>query len=133
MVYTEKYIIITFRSRYYSLRFNNILRDAGVKSLLMSTPREVAIGCGLSVRISCNEFNRTSQLMHKHPMPWSGVWQVDSYGARKIIKRINIWVYASVFLPILLNIPCFLLLSLLSNLSILINICSHLSILSSNE
>ena len=90
MVYTEKYIIITFRSRYYSLRFNNILRDAGVKSLLMSTPREVAIGCGLSVRINCNEISRISKIMQKNPMPWSGVWQVDSYGSRKIIKRVNI-------------------------------------------
>ena len=49
MQYDEKYGIAAFRSRQQVMRFDSVLRRAGIHAEIVSTPRDVAIGCGLSV------------------------------------------------------------------------------------
>ena len=41
--------IAAFRSRQQVMRFDSALRKAGIHSEIVSTPRDVSIGCGLSV------------------------------------------------------------------------------------
>ncbi len=49
MQYDENYGIAAFRSRQQVMRFDSVLRRAGIHAEIVSTPRDVAIGCGLSV------------------------------------------------------------------------------------
>ena len=46
----QSFGIGAFRSRTQVLRMEDALRRAGLNAGVISTPREVAIGCGLSVR-----------------------------------------------------------------------------------
>lgn len=46
----EKFCIAAFRSRLHVMAYERALRAAGVKASTITTPRAVAIGCGLSVR-----------------------------------------------------------------------------------
>lgn len=47
---TETFGIGAFRSRQQVMRFDSALRRAGIRSQVISTPRDVSVGCGLSVR-----------------------------------------------------------------------------------
>ena len=49
------YAIASFRSRQQVMRFDSALRRAGVRSQVISTPRDVSIGCGLSVRFELKD------------------------------------------------------------------------------
>lgn len=49
MQLTENNGIAAFRSRQQVMRFDSALRKAGIHSEIVSTPREVSVGCGLSV------------------------------------------------------------------------------------
>ena len=51
----ETFGIAAFRSRQQVMRFDTALRRAGVRSQVISTPRDVSIGCGLSVRFELND------------------------------------------------------------------------------
>ncbi len=46
----EEYGIAAFRSRQQVIRFEEALRRAGIPAQIINTPRDVALGCGLSVR-----------------------------------------------------------------------------------
>ncbi len=46
----EEYGIAAFRSRQQVISFEEALRRLGVPARVISTPRDVALGCGLSVR-----------------------------------------------------------------------------------
>ena len=46
----EVYGIAAFRSRQQVLIFDGALRREGIQSRIVSTPRDVSMGCGLSVR-----------------------------------------------------------------------------------
>lgn len=44
-------IIIAFKARSDSLKFSEVLRKGGVTSTIINTPRELSVGCGLSVSV----------------------------------------------------------------------------------
>ena len=77
--------IAAFRSRTQVLRLEDALRRAGLHAGVISTPRSVAIGCGLSVRFDLNE---TPQVMAVHrrlnPGALIGFYRVDGYGTRQM-------------------------------------------------
>lgn len=52
---TETFGIGAFRSRQQVMRFDSALRRAGVRSQVISTPRDVSVGCGLSVRFELSD------------------------------------------------------------------------------
>lgn len=51
----ETYGIGAFRSRQQVMRFDSALRRAGIKTEIVSTPKDISIGCGLSVRFDLND------------------------------------------------------------------------------
>ena len=46
----DEYGVAAFRSRQQVLRFEAALRRRGVPASVISTPRSISMGCGLSVR-----------------------------------------------------------------------------------
>lgn len=77
--------IASFRSRTQVLRMEDALRRAGLAAGVVSTPREVAMGCGLSVRF---DLLQTPQVMSVYrrlnPGALIGFYRVDDYGTRHI-------------------------------------------------
>lgn len=55
--------IAVFRSRAQAIDCNSRLRSLGVQSSLINTPREANIGCGLSVKIPQNMFERAKRII----------------------------------------------------------------------
>ena len=57
MLYQENNGIAAFRSRQQVMRFDSALRRAGIHSEIVSTPRDVSVGCGLSVAFDLRDAN----------------------------------------------------------------------------
>lgn len=51
-----KYVIAVYRSRDVSMQVYNFLIQNGVMAALISTPRGAGVGCGLSVKISYDNY-----------------------------------------------------------------------------
>ena len=51
----ETFGIGAFRSRQQVMRFDSALRRAGIRSQVISTPKDVSVGCGLSVRFDLHD------------------------------------------------------------------------------
>ena len=56
------YAIASFRSRQQVMNFESQLRNAGVHGEVVSTPREIAVGCGLSVKFAYTDFPRVREM-----------------------------------------------------------------------
>ena len=56
-------LVAVFRSRAQAVDCNSRLRASGVPSVLINTPREANIGCGLSVRIPQNMLARAKVII----------------------------------------------------------------------
>lgn len=59
---TEEFCIAAFRSRQQVIAFEHALREKGVNASIILTPRAVAMGCGLSVRIEKQDLPRAVQV-----------------------------------------------------------------------
>lgn len=81
MTYPETFGIAAFRSRQQVTRFDSALRRAGVRSEIVSTPREVSLGCGLSVRFDLQDAQRVMNVYRRaRPENLIGFYQVDQNG-----------------------------------------------------
>ena len=65
----ESYGIAAFRSRQAVLRFDDQMRRAGLITHIITTPRAVSMGCGLSVRFDRCAMPIAMELQRSHPSP----------------------------------------------------------------
>ena len=58
----EIFCIAAFRSRLQVMAFEEALHRGGVKAEIVTTPRAVSLGCGLSVRFELRDLDRARAL-----------------------------------------------------------------------
>ena len=58
----ENFCIAAFRSRLQVMAFEEALKARGMKASIVTTPRTVALGCGLSVRFEEKDTPRVKAL-----------------------------------------------------------------------
>ena len=79
----ESYAIAAFRSRQQVMRFEDALRREGLNAGIVTTPREVAMGCGLSVRFDLRDAERVRNVYRRfNPGNLIGFYRVDYPGGR---------------------------------------------------
>jgi len=79
----ESYGIAAFRSRQQVLRFEDALMREGLNVSMVTTPREVAMGCGLSVRFATADAERVRGVYRRvNPGNLIGFYRVDYAGGR---------------------------------------------------
>ena len=72
------YGIAAFRSRQQVLRFEDALRREGVQTNVVTTPRAVALGCGLSVRFGLQDASRVQGVLRReNPGNLIGLYRVE--------------------------------------------------------
>ena len=77
--------IAAFRSRTQVLRLEDALRRTGLDAGVISTPREVAMGCGLSVRFNLAQTPQVLAVYRRlNPGALVGFYRVDGYGTRQM-------------------------------------------------
>ncbi|MBR5287172.1 MAG: DUF3343 domain-containing protein [Clostridia bacterium] len=81
----QSFGIAAFRSRTQVLRMEDALRRAGLSAGIVSTPREVALGCGLSVRFALADLPQVLLISRQiNPIALIGFYRVDDYGTRRM-------------------------------------------------
>ena len=77
--------IAAFRSRTQVLRMEDALRRSGLEAGVISTPREVAMGCGLSVRFNLADTPQVMAIYRRlNPGALVGFYRVENYGTRSL-------------------------------------------------
>lgn len=77
----ETFGIASFRSRQQVMKFEVALRRAGVRVQIITTPRDVAVGCGLSIRFELEDFSAVEEVYnHTRPTNLIGFYRVERTG-----------------------------------------------------
>ncbi|MBR2860325.1 MAG: DUF3343 domain-containing protein [Clostridia bacterium] len=87
----EEFIIAVFSSRTQVTYFNKVLTTAGIKSEIISTPREILIGCGLSVKFPKQNMEAVGQIYNDlMPSSFVGFYFVEYNNFRyRVISKIG--------------------------------------------
>lgn len=87
-MHTESYGVASFRSRQQVLKFDGALRRAGISSEVITTPREVSIGCGLSIRFGLQDQARVMDIFRQlKPSNLIGFYRVEGLQAGRAAVR----------------------------------------------
>ena len=81
-------MIAAFRSRLHVMAFERALHGAGVKASVVTTPRAVAMGCGLSVRFEMADLDRARSLLGPQMMGnLIGLYSVEKDAMGRVVVR----------------------------------------------
>ena len=88
----ETFGIAAFRSRQQVLALDMTLRREGLNVGVVSTPRDVALGCGLSVRFSMEDLGSVMRAIAAlKPGNLVGVYHVDRVGGRNKLTPVGVY------------------------------------------
>ena len=86
----ENYGIAAFRSRQQVLRFEDALRREGLRVGVVTTPRAVALGCGLSVRFEMVDAESVRRVLRReNPGNLIGLYRVEHGGVRPSVMPLR--------------------------------------------
>lgn len=86
----ETYGIAAFRSRQQVLMLENALKREGLNVDVINTPRDVALGCGLSVRFDMKDIDRVQRVISgRRPQNMVGIYRVERPGTRPRLSPIS--------------------------------------------
>ena len=86
----DVYGIAAFRSRQQVLYFEDALRREGIPTGVVTTPRAVALGCGLSVRFHIEDVDRVRDMLRRtNPGNLIGLYRVEQERGRTQIFPIR--------------------------------------------
>jgi len=88
MNYIEECGLIAVKSRQHAIYLSDMLRAAGCPAQLVSTPREISLGCGLSIRFPINMTREVIKVYERYRFPISGIYHIKQRGNRMQIIRI---------------------------------------------
>ncbi|MBR6570995.1 MAG: DUF3343 domain-containing protein [Clostridia bacterium] len=84
----EVFGIASFRSRQQVLKFESALRRGGVRVEVITTPRDVSVGCGLSIRFELADAARVMELYNQlHPSNLIGFYRVERTNGQRTVTR----------------------------------------------
>lgn len=79
----DVYGVAAFRSRQQVLRFESTLRRQGIPTSVVSTPRDISMGCGLSVRFPVERQHEVRRaLAASNPGNLIGLYRAEYDGSR---------------------------------------------------
>ena len=74
----DRYGIAAFRSRQQVFKYEEIFARGGIATQVVSTPREIAAGCGLSLRFSMSDLPKVqATFAHSHPTNLIGLYAIE--------------------------------------------------------
>ena len=84
----EVFGIASFRSRQQVLKFEGALRRAGVRVEVITTPRDVSVGCGLSIRFDLNDHGRVLDVYRQlRPSNLIGFYRIERTEGQRTVTR----------------------------------------------
>ncbi len=82
----DVYGIAAFRSRQQVLRYEELFARDGIAAQVVSTPREIAAGCGLSLRFGLGDLPRVQAVLaQSRPTNLIGLYRLERRADGRII------------------------------------------------
>lgn len=71
-------MIAVYTARNSSMQLHQRLNSVRIPSKIVNTPRELSVGCGLSVRFNDGDFHRVkAQVAALSSFSFAGIWRED--------------------------------------------------------
>lgn len=84
----EEFAIASFRSRQQVFKFEGALRRSGIKTEVITTPRDVSVGCGLSIRFELTDSKRVMEVYSQlRPSNLIGFYRVERTSGQRTVTR----------------------------------------------
>ena len=75
----ESFGVAAFRSRQQVMRMNELFHREGLNTSIVTTPRDISAGCGLSVKFDMNDADAVRRVVTRaRPANMIGIYRVNA-------------------------------------------------------
>ena len=69
-------MLVPFRSRQHAISFKDDLLREGIRSQVLPTPKELSLGCGLSIRFGITDSRQAKEILLASTYSYNGIYRV---------------------------------------------------------
>ncbi len=84
----KSYMIMVFRSRQHAINFADVLKEQGIKAMLVPTPKELSLGCGFSVKFDTGYYEEVMKIKEKVKPETNGTYRVITKNNRTQYEKV---------------------------------------------
>lgn len=81
--------LVTFASTHEALRAEDLLDTKGLNPVIIPTPREISVSCGLAIALSDSAFEIAVALFKEEGVDFSKIFRVDKPSGAKVYQEIE--------------------------------------------
>lgn len=85
----DKYCLATFPTTHSALHAEKVLDVLGLPFLIVPTPKEISAGCGLSIRVFCEDLDTVSQKLRENNAIVKEFFQMEKTLAKTIASPLS--------------------------------------------
>lgn len=85
-----EYALAVFRARTETVTFSNLLKSYGVSVMIISTPRQINVSCGISVRFNRSSLEQARSIISRRRFnTFAGFYYVQQVGSNLRVTPLN--------------------------------------------
>jgi hypothetical protein len=79
-----KYYIITFNNTHGAISAESVLKETGIKNIIMPTPTFITKSCGLSLKVENDDIEKIKELIQNDKITAKGIYLKDGSNYQSI-------------------------------------------------
>ena len=71
--------LVVFRSKSETIKFTNILASYGYRAIIVNTPRQISVSCGISAKINFEAVESAKLILKRRQFyTFAGIYQINN-------------------------------------------------------
>ena len=83
----QKYGLLTFHSTHHSLKAEKVLKESGLKIMMIPIPREITANCGTGIKFDLSDLETVKGIIENSNMEIWGYYKVQQKNGEKLINK----------------------------------------------
>ena len=83
----QKYGLLTFDSTHHSLKAEKVLKESGLKIMMIPIPREITANCGTGIKFDLSDLETVKGIIENSNMEIWGYYKVQQKNGEKLINK----------------------------------------------
>ncbi len=76
--------VVSFTSTHHAMFAEQMLKKAGLKIMVIPTPRQIDKSCGISLKINGTLMNEVIEVLEKYNIQTKGIYEITYEGSVKV-------------------------------------------------
>lgn len=81
--------VVTFESTHHAIAGEKYIKEKGLNTKTIPTPREITASCGLSIKFEIQDLKQIEEIINQHKLKIEGIYSIEIINDIKVANKIR--------------------------------------------